>query len=125
VRDAAMRALLTEHQGLVEHTAKLKLQLLDFDTSAPAGAAKAMVGGDIEIALQLGGLIDPATEKARITKDLGKTDKEIAGLEKKLENADFLARAPEDVVTEQKARLVEEKARKQRLLEALQTLGQS
>jgi valyl-tRNA synthetase len=123
--DSTTRALLVEHQGLVEHTAKLKLQLLDFDTAAPAGAAKAMVGGDIEIALQLGGLIDPATEKARITKDLGKTEKEIIGLEKKLENADFLARAPEDVVNEQKARLVEEKARKQRLLEALQTLGQS
>jgi valyl-tRNA synthetase len=123
VRDPQMRALLTEHQGLVEHTAKLKLSLLDFDTAAPAGAAKAMVGGDIEIALQLGGLIDPATERARITKDLGKTEKEIGGLEKKLDNADFLARAPEDVVTEQRARLTEEKARKQRLLEALETLG--
>ena len=65
----------------------------------------------------------PVTEKARITKDLGKTEKEISGLEKKLGNADFLARAPEDVVAEQKARLVEENARKQRLLEALQILG--
>ncbi len=123
LRDAKMRALLTEHQGLVEHSGKLKLQLLDFDTAAPTGAAKAMVGGDLEIALQLGGLIDPATERARITKDLGKTEKEISGLEKKLDNADFLARAPEDVVTEQKARLVEERARKARLLEALETLG--
>ena len=123
LRDAKMRALLTEHQGLVEHSGKLKLQLLDFDTAAPTGAAKAMVGGDLEIALQLGGLIDPVTERARITKDLGKTEKEISGLEKKLDNADFLARAPEDVVTEQKARLVEERARKARLLEALETLG--
>lgn len=123
VRDEATRALLVEHQGLVEHTAKLKLKLVDFASAAPVGAAKAMVGGDIEIALELGGLIDPATEKARITKDLGKTEKEISGLEKKLGNADFLARAPEDVVAEQKARLVEEQARKQRLLEALQILG--
>lgn len=123
VRDAAQKALLLEHQGLVEHTAKLKLTFCEFDTAAPLGAAKAMVGGDIELALQLGGLIDPATEKARITKDLGKTEKEISGLEKKLDNADFLARAPEDVVAEQRARLGEEKARKQRLLEALATLG--
>jgi valyl-tRNA synthetase len=107
----------------VEHTAKLKLAFRDFDTAAPHGAAKAMVGGAIELALQLGGLIDPATEKARISKDLGKAEKEISGLEKKLDNADFLARAPEDVVAEQRARLAEEKARKQRLLEALATLG--
>ncbi len=123
VRDEAAKALLLAQQGLVEHTAKLKMKFVDFASAAPVGAAKAMVGGDIEISLELGGLIDPATEKARITKDLGKTEKEISGLEKKLGNADFLARAPEDVVAEQKARLVEENARKQRLLEALQILG--
>ncbi|HSN28526.1 MAG TPA: class I tRNA ligase family protein, partial [Kofleriaceae bacterium] len=88
------------------------------------GAAKTLVGSDIEIVMPLGGLIDPKTEKARIGKDIGKAEKEIATIEKKLGNADFLARAPEEVVAEQKARLAEEQARRQRLQDALATLGE-
>jgi len=88
------------------------------------GAAKTLVGSDIEIVMPLGGLIDPATEKSRISKDISKAEKEIATLEKKLGNADFLARAPEEVVAEQKARLAEENARRQRLQDALATLGE-
>lgn len=74
--------------------------------------------------MPLGGLIDPAAERTRISKDLAKAEKEISGLEKKLGNADFLARAPKEVVDEQNARLAEEQARRARLLEALETLGQ-
>jgi valyl-tRNA synthetase len=87
------------------------------------GAAKALVGADVEVVMPLGGLIDAAVEKARIAKDVGKVDKEIATLEKKLGNADFLARAPEDVVEEQRVRLAEEQTRRQRLALALETLA--
>jgi valyl-tRNA synthetase len=73
--------------------------------------------------MPLGGLIDAAVEKARIAKDVGTVDKEIATLEKKLGNADFLARAPEDVVEEQRVRLAEEQTRRQRLALALETLA--
>jgi valyl-tRNA synthetase len=87
------------------------------------GAAKALVGADVEIVMPLGGLIDVAAEQGRIAKDLAKVDKEIATLEKKLGNADFLARAPEDVVEEQRARLADEQTRRRRLAEALETLA--
>ena len=49
-----------------------------------AGAAKAFVGADIQVLMPLGGLIDPATEKARIDKEIGKCKKEIEGLENTL-----------------------------------------
>ena len=52
-----------------------------------------------------------------------KAQKEIGAIEKKLGNADFLARAPEDVIGEQKTRLADEQARKQRLEDALALLG--
>ena len=91
--------------------------------SAKHGVAKAIVSSEIELEMPLGGLIDPAAETARITKDIEKSKKEVAVIEKKLGNEAFVAKAPEEVVAEQKARLAEELARQQRLLEALKTIA--
>jgi valyl-tRNA synthetase len=124
VANPAQRAVLDSHLAIVERAAKVDATLGGAPgTPAPADAAKAVVGGDIEIVMPLGGLIDVAAEKTRIAKDLGKADKEITTLERKLGNADFLARAPDDVVAEQRARLVEEQSRRQRLADALATLS--
>ncbi|MBL9015668.1 MAG: valine--tRNA ligase [Myxococcales bacterium] len=116
------RDMLARFVDAIERTARVKLQLGTdgVDLSRPAG--KEVINSEVEIVMPLG-QIDAVAEQARIKKDIGKADKEIAGLEKKLGNADFLARAPEDVVAEQRARLEEEKARKHRLEDALATLG--
>ena len=118
------RGVLVEHLAIVERSAKITASIVAMEGAAPLpGAAKTMIGAEVEIVMPLGGLIDVATEKTRIAKDIGKAEKEIATLEKKLGNADFLARAPEDVVAEQKTRLVDEQTRHQRLVDALVTLG--
>jgi len=120
------RSVLVEHLAIVERSAKITASIVSIEGAAPLpGAAKTMIGAEVEIVMPLGGLIDAATEKTRIAKDIGKADKEIATLEKKLGNADFLARAPEDVVAEQKTRLADEQMRRQRLVDALVTLGGS
>ena len=72
--------------------------------------------------MPLGGLIDPKAESARLDKDIEKANKEIAALEKKLGNADFVAKAAEDVVAENRARLAEEKTKLERLIDALATV---
>jgi valyl-tRNA synthetase len=121
---AEQRATIERHLGVIERAAKVNPPVsADTAAPAPAGSAKAVVGGDLEIVMPLGGLIDVAAEKSRIAKDIGKAEKEISVLERKLGNADFLARAPEDVVAEQRARLAEEQSRRQRLADALATLG--
>jgi valyl-tRNA synthetase len=120
---AAQRAVIEKHLQIVERAAKVTATFGSADRPAPSDAAKAIVGGDIEIVMPLGGLIDVAAEKSRIEKDIGKAEKEIATLERKLGNADFVARAPEDVVAEQRARLADEQSRRQRLAEALATLS--
>jgi valyl-tRNA synthetase len=127
VGSPAQRATVLDHLTLIERAAKVAatVSAADAGARAPADAAKAVVGADVEVVMPLGGLIDVEAERARISKDLGKVDKEIAALERKLGNADFLAKAPEDVVTEQKARLADEQARRQRLLDALATLSAS
>ncbi|HEX7841901.1 MAG TPA: valine--tRNA ligase, partial [Kofleriaceae bacterium] len=124
VASADKRAIIERHLGVIDRAAKVN-SVVSGDTAAaaPAGSAKAVVGGDVEIVMPLGGLIDVAAEKTRIAKDIGKAEKEIAVLEKKLGNSDFVARAPEDVVAEQRERLAEEKSRRQRLADALATLS--
>jgi valyl-tRNA synthetase len=121
---AAQRAVIEQHLGVIERAAKVNAVVgREVSAAAPAGSAKAVVGADVEVVMPLGGLVDLAAEKTRITKELAKADKEISGLEKKLGNADFMARAPEDVVAEQRARLAEEQSRRQRLSDALATLS--
>ncbi|HEV7554660.1 MAG TPA: valine--tRNA ligase [Kofleriaceae bacterium] len=120
------RGVLVEHLAIVERSAKITASIVSIEGAAPLpGSAKTMIGAEVEIVMPLGGLIDVATEKTRIAKDITKAEREIATLEKKLGNADFLARAPEDVVTEQKTRLADEQMRRQRLVDALVTLGGS
>ena len=55
--------------------------------------------------LPLADVIDIAAERERLKKSLDKLDKEAAGLRAKLGNAAFVARAPEEVVDEQRTRL--------------------
>ena len=118
--DAARRTV-TENLAMIERSARIKATIGQGSDVVPQ-SAKALVGADIEIIMPLGGLIDPAAEKARITKEIGRVEKDIAGLEKKLSNVDFLARAPEEVVVEQKARLTDEHALRTRLQEAMTIL---
>ncbi|MBA3462724.1 MAG: valine--tRNA ligase [Deltaproteobacteria bacterium] len=123
---------LKRYRDAIERTARVKAQIgASFTGSSEAltvraesgpdeltgVAGKEVINSEVEIVMPLGQM-DFVAEKARIVKDIGKADKEIGGLEKKLGNADFLARAPEDVVAEQRARLAEEQSRKQRLQDA-------
>ena len=76
-------------------------------TSNPADAAGAAqaVFGKAEILLPLAGVIDVAKETERLMKEKDKLEKEIAGLKSRLGNESFVAKAPEKVVAEQRARL--------------------
>jgi valyl-tRNA synthetase len=118
----APRAVLEKYKVMVEGRAKVTATITTGGEPLP-GAAKAIVGADVQVLVPLGGLIDVAAETARIKKEVGKSEKEIAALDKKLGNADFLSRAPEEIVAEIRQRLADENQRMQVLREALQTLG--
>jgi valyl-tRNA synthetase len=118
----APRAILDKYKEMIEARAKVTATITAGGESA-AGTAKAIVGADVQVLVPLGGLIDVTAETARIKREIGKCEKEVAALDKKLGNADFLSRAPEEVVAEIRQRLADEKQRMQVLMEALQTLG--
>jgi valyl-tRNA synthetase len=97
---------------------------ISFADSAPQGAVQLVVRGEVA-ALPLKGVIDLAAERARLTKEMTKCDADIARVDQKLGNADFLKRAPEEVVEGEKEKREEAQGRKAKIAEALERLKAS
>jgi len=72
--------------------------------------------------LFVGSVIDLAAERARLAKEMAKAEADIARVDAKLGNANFVARAPEEVVEEEKEKREEALARKAKIAEALERL---
>ncbi|HLV82197.1 MAG TPA: hypothetical protein VKY62_00295, partial [Devosia sp.] len=66
---------------------------------------------------------DIPTEKLRLAKEVSKLDGEVAQIDKKLGNEQFVAKAPEEVIEEQKARREAAVERRTHIAEALKRLG--
>lgn len=73
--------------------------------------------GDMEVLVPMADLIDKDAELKRLAKEIDKQDKLIGGIEKKLGNEGFIAKAPEAVVEKERGKLAEFQAAKQLLEE--------
>ncbi|NQY41314.1 MAG: valine--tRNA ligase [Henriciella sp.] len=92
------------HRDVIMRLARLeKFELAD---TAPAGSVKTVVD-EATVVLEIADLIDASEEVARLDKQLGKLGGEITGLEKRLGNEAFVAKAPAEVVAEQRERLAD------------------
>jgi valyl-tRNA synthetase len=76
-----------------------------------------------EIYLPLDGLIDVEAEKIRLTREIAKIEQEVTRSEGKLGNESFVARAPAEVVEQEKARLEEWRGKLVQLRDMLAGLG--
>jgi len=94
---------------------------ISFADAPPQGAVQLVVRGDVA-ALPLKGVIDLDAERGRLAKEMAKCDADIARVDAKLNNPNFVARAPEEVVEEEKEKREEALARKAKIAEALQRL---
>jgi valyl-tRNA synthetase len=88
---------------------------------APKSSLQLLIRGEIA-ALPLEGVIDLAAERARLAKEIQKLEAEVGKIDAKLGNADFIKRAPEEVVEEQRDRRDEALERKAKIEEALSRL---
>ncbi|NHO33607.1 valine--tRNA ligase [Acetobacter fallax] len=88
----------------------------------PHGSAQTVVD-EATLVLPLADLIDLDAERARLGKELDKAEAEIAKTEKKLGNADFIARGKPEVVGETRERLTTQTGERDRLKAALSRLG--
>jgi valyl-tRNA synthetase len=98
-----------------------RLSEISFADRPPAGAVQLLVRGDLA-ALPLKGIIDLAAERARLEKELAKALADIARVDAKLSNADFMRRAPEEVVDGEREKREEAVARQRKIEEALERL---
>jgi len=98
-----------------------RLESISFAGEAPAGAIQTVVDETI-VALPLADVIDISAERDRLRREIEKVGSEIEKIDKKLANEQFVSRAPEHVVDEQRERKAEAEAAAQRLQAALQRL---
>ena len=82
--------------------------------SQPAGSVSTLVGSSVA-ALHIADLIDRAEAQKRLDKEVAQLEKDIVSTEKKLANADFVARAPEEIVEENRDRVKDWSARRDKL----------
>jgi valyl-tRNA synthetase len=87
----------------------------------PQDAVQLVVRGEVA-ALPLAGVIDLAAERARLAKEMAKADADIARVDAKLGNPNFVSRAPEEIIEEEKEKREQAEARKAKLAEALERL---
>ncbi len=96
--DAGARATVESHRDLVVNLARLKSLAVTDNPERPPASATGVVRGGAILYVRLEGVIDFAREAERLEKDLGKAAKELASLVRKLQNQDFLSKAPAEVV---------------------------
>jgi valyl-tRNA synthetase len=111
---------LAQHRAAIERLARV--DGIEEAASSPKGALQ-IVAGEATYALPVGGVIDLKAEGARLQKEIDKLADEIRKIDAKLGNSNFMARAPEEVVEEQRDRRRQAEETRQRLITALKRLG--
>ncbi len=107
---------LQEHRATLNTLARLdSIEVLSSDSEAPESAT-ALVG-NMKILIPMAGLIDKDAELQRLDKEISKIEGEIKRLQGKLNNANFVERAPEAVVAKEREKLEEAESRQQQLSE--------
>ena len=113
---------VTKERLLRHEAAMARLARLDAIQPSEADIAKGslqVVVDEATYALPLADVIDLDQERQRLQKELSKVEVDIAKIEKKLGNPQFLERAPADVVEEQRSRREELERSREKLEAAL------
>jgi valyl-tRNA synthetase len=116
----ATAARLQTYDALIKRLARASDVSL---ASAPQKGAVQIVVGETTVSMPLAGIIDIEAERTRLSKEVDKVAKEIAKIEAKLGNEQFMAKAKAEVVEEQRERLAEATALRAKTEAALARLS--
>jgi valyl-tRNA synthetase len=113
---AATRARAQRHAETINRLARL--ESITFADTPPKGSVQIVVD-EATVALPVAGLIDIATEAARLKKAIGQAEGEVKKVEVKLANKSFVDKAPPEILAENHERLAEHSSNALRLKAAL------
>ncbi len=120
IKDAndATKERLATHEAIIKKLTRL--ESISLTEAVPTNAAQVVLG-EATLVLPLEGVIDLDQERERLAKEIEKWTGEIKKAEAKLANKSFVERAPQEIVDENKARVVNGK----QMIEKLQTAQKS
>ena len=121
-RDAGdmAKARIARHDGLIRTLARI--ETIAAETGGATKGAAPIVVADVTFVLPLAGIVDTAAETKRLDKEIARLEGEIGKVDKKLANADFVAKADPEVIAENKERKTSAEAAIQRLRASLALL---
>ena len=123
VPDEPAAAQLRAHERLLKELGFIETADIGVALQRPPASATDVVG-QIQVFVPLKGVLDIDVERARLQKRIGEVEKYVDGLLKKLANANFVNRAPADVVAREKARCAELEEEIAKLRQSLAELEQ-
>jgi valyl-tRNA synthetase len=101
--DAAVREALHRHRSYIELLARVSQVHMFSAPARPTDSVLVALEG-MELYVPVLGHIDVAAERRRLDKELQKATRELADVQAKLGNSQFVARAPEEVVEKERER---------------------
>jgi valyl-tRNA synthetase len=95
--DEEQRKVITDHQDIILNLARLDALSVSEPGERPKSSATQIIDG-ASIFVSLEGIIDFSKEAGRLEKEIKKLGTELSAVAKKLNNEDFLTKAPDHVV---------------------------
>lgn len=120
--DQGIKQLVEEHKNLFRELAKADGLSVGADIERPKRAPR-LILDFAEVFVQLEGLIDLRKEGRRLRKELKEARQELESTLRKLNNEEFLEKAPAQVIEKEKKKLNEFREKIERLEKNLQILG--
>ncbi|HTP66196.1 MAG TPA: valine--tRNA ligase [Geobacteraceae bacterium] len=111
-------ALMRHNEGAIVSLARVADLAMGRNVEKPEDAS-VQVAGDVRIFVPLRGIVNVEEEERRLLKEIGKIDKDIDFLAKKLANPSFVERAPAEVVSGEREKLADFSHKKEVLEESL------
>jgi len=121
VDDKSLGAILVDYLDYYKGLARIQNANIGPDVKKPPMSASGVLPG-AEIFIPLEGLIDIDSERKRLSKELDNLQNQLEKLSRKLANPDYLAHAPEDVVSKDRNRKVDFENRVEKLNQNLEQL---
>jgi valyl-tRNA synthetase len=94
--DSAVRLLIEQNRGAIERLANVEGIAFSENSLAKIAGARSTLRFDLQVVYEK--KIDVAAERARLQKEIEQYEKELANSDRQLQNEQFLAKAPAQVV---------------------------